>query len=961
MMNQANLRHLTVGQNWVNAEDIVTQRYGKTTDPVTLLGQLWRIRCLPNGYYAINSIMNPHMGLSAQMIDSVHRVVVRDIGDCTADVPSEAQWMIIPCDGNWILYNVAVGKVISTTCCNCDDDVPLNMVSYSDECCVECAHWRVWNNNSPPTETVLHNDLIGWVRDTSVTVALPIGATTQFHAACYAESCNCCSGWRSSNSAVASIDSTGKVTALAAGNTTISVTMGGNYVECPVTVVEGDIAIIKYSDHAQVNGTIQLQAVTVAGNETITWSSADTEKATVDANGLVTVKVVDAVEITASATGMDSQTVTLYGVIPDGVYVMQNVGNEKCISVLEKYLFQDTTIYARDAANVAEQKWHICYIGDGKHVIRSYANPWMTLGFNWEYPNNAYVTSIEPTSTIEAPANFWTITCIGNEYILKNGSTNKVLSLNDLVVKTENYESSNTKQQWSLISTNVLEELVLYDEGNSKYITNKASNETDMIIHLEPEVDHQLQAIHRASTVLPQSFTWKSDNQSVVTVKNGSIKTCKKFSGNGKKTVVTITSNNSPDLSKQITVGVRIPVRSVELSCCMKMIIGRKMKIAPMLSPFNATPYSIKWNSSPKGIVEIDDEGNVTALSGGEATITVTVNDGTNNVAKGSIFVETRERVKIEKEGSDHFIVKFVDELLENNENDEEEEPKIKVWKSVQYDFEGDDFPYEDIYSIAKCRNKHNQSIRFTEDQLAFLFLLDPFGVRTYIKSSFDFFDSNSDFNTQLEEYLYFEDRVYEKIFSRPPEQFILTETGKKHTRDLPAKRIERYSDAELIFGAHSIENDSIIYFLYDMAIDFSCEIMEKMCAQNLSTQVAIKVASTCAKALIRIALADSFLSGLKEVSSVVVSSFIDYMLGKKIDELEGIDIEQHYNLTRLAWVRELYGSYSSIWDLEEATARPTIYELTIYQRIKEQNNYKAIFNGKVVDDIIELMTSTNN
>ena len=107
--------------------------------------------------------------------------------------------------------------------------------------------------------------------------------------------------WKSSNTAVATVDSNGKVTGKADGTATITATTtdGSNISKtCTIKVIED-----KYDSSAKLtinkstyqfnslNSTLQLEAKLSTGKGTsITWSSSNTDVATVSSDGLVTAK-----------------------------------------------------------------------------------------------------------------------------------------------------------------------------------------------------------------------------------------------------------------------------------------------------------------------------------------------------------------------------------------------------------------------------------------------------------------------------------------------------------------------------------------------------------------------------------------------------------------------------------------------------------------------------------------------
>ena len=113
--------------------------------------------------------------------------------------------------------------------------------------------------------------------------------------------------WSSSDETVATVDNAGKVTAIAAGTTTITVTTedSGKTATCEVTVSSKAVTGVSLDKTmlSLVTGDSETLTATVApddaGNKNVTWSSSDETVATVDDAGNVT------------ATGKGTATITV--------------------------------------------------------------------------------------------------------------------------------------------------------------------------------------------------------------------------------------------------------------------------------------------------------------------------------------------------------------------------------------------------------------------------------------------------------------------------------------------------------------------------------------------------------------------------------------------------------------------------------------------------------------------------
>ena len=120
--------------------------------------------------------------------------------------------------------------------------------------------------------------------------------------------------WSSTNTAVATVDSEGNVTAKKAGTATITAkTKSGKKASCKVTVEE-PVAGIKLNKTTITmdNKRATILGVTItptnATNKTVTWSSSNTSIATVEKNGRVTAKKEGTATITVKSSNGKTAT-----------------------------------------------------------------------------------------------------------------------------------------------------------------------------------------------------------------------------------------------------------------------------------------------------------------------------------------------------------------------------------------------------------------------------------------------------------------------------------------------------------------------------------------------------------------------------------------------------------------------------------------------------------------------------
>jgi uncharacterized protein YjdB len=159
------------------------------------------------------------------------------------------------------------------------------------------------------------------------------------------------------------------------------------------------------------------------------------------------------------------------------------------------------------------------------------------------------------------------------------------------------------------------------------------SNETASIV-----VDKTLQL---TATIAPENattkaVTWSSSDDSVATVDANGLVTAHKV-GTATITVAT-TDGSNLTATCALTVTPQL-VESIELSQTQLVLnIGDEYTLEAVILPDNATDKSVVWTTSDSAIVSVND-GVITALAAGTATITVTAADDSNVCATCEVEV----------------------------------------------------------------------------------------------------------------------------------------------------------------------------------------------------------------------------------------------------------------------------------------------------------------------------------
>ena len=266
-----------------------------------------------------------------------------------------------------------------------------------------------WNGGDSYSETVVIHAVAQNVPVTGVTLdrtsaSIMAGNTLKLNATVSpSDATNKAVTWKSSNKTVATVSSTGVVTAKAAGSTTITVTTsdGGKTATCAVTVTSATVPVQSVSLNLQamnlsVGSTYTLVATVSpsdATNKAVTWSSSDTSVATVSSSGVVTAVGPGSANITVTTVDGGKTAVCPMIVTSNAYKVTVKVGAYDCFKMYSPSsasgtYYQDTTF---DVA--AGEKVDVDWIKD----------PVST-----EYPTYTVTTTYKKCGSEKAGSTTWT-------------------------------------------------------------------------------------------------------------------------------------------------------------------------------------------------------------------------------------------------------------------------------------------------------------------------------------------------------------------------------------------------------------------------------------------------------------------------------------------------------------------------------------------------------------------------
>jgi len=125
-----------------------------------------------------------------------------------------------------------------------------------------------------------------------------------------------------------------------------------------------------------------------------------------------------------------------------------------------------------------------------------------------------------------------------------------------------------------------------------------------------------------------QNVSWRSNNTAVATVENGTVTAVSE--GNATITVTTEDGGHTATCSVEVKSNETNPVHVTGVSLSqteLSLVKGGTTTLTATVSPSNATNQNVSWRSNNTAVATVEN-GTVTAVSEGNATITVTTEDG---------------------------------------------------------------------------------------------------------------------------------------------------------------------------------------------------------------------------------------------------------------------------------------------------------------------------------------------
>ncbi len=455
---------------------------------------------------------------------------------------------------------------------------------------------------------------------TPKTVTMRPGTTETLAASVYPSSAtNKNVTWSSNKPSVATVNaSTGVVTGIANGTATITATTAvGSFTDFSTVTVDNNLVIMVTSitptpaSVAMPAGAKQQISVNVlpvsANNRTVTWSSSNESVATVSSAGLITAVSNGSAIITISANDASGIKTTVAVSVSDiitiqaedltstgGTYLDGNHNNMNVVpGVGVNYV--NTGDWAEYTLSVAQA---------GSYSITYYIATPTTA--------NANIACLVDGTLISTDA--VPVTAGWEDYKPLKAASNATLSAGTHIFRIQ---ASGAAWQWNL------DKIELTRINTNDKVTGVALDKNALTLSIGNT--GQLVATVIPATATNKNVSWKSSNTSIATVDNNGLVTAV---GVG-SAIITVTTNEG-SFTDNCTVTVEAihltNINIVETLVALKL--NATQQLTTTFTPANATNQSVTWKSSNTTVATVSASGMVTAVGYGEATITVTSNDG---------------------------------------------------------------------------------------------------------------------------------------------------------------------------------------------------------------------------------------------------------------------------------------------------------------------------------------------
>lgn len=448
--------------------------------------------------------------------------------------------------------------------------------------------------------------------------------------------------WKSSNTAIATVTDAGVVKGIKAGTAKITATtMDGKFTAtCSVTVYTAVKSVklnktsltLKYGGSTTITPTITPSNATY---KTVTWTSSDTDVATVDKNGKVKAVGVGYALITATTT-QGSKTATCQVNVVKAVTGIKLNKSTISVEVGDTYTLK-STISPTDASNKTvswktSDKSVATVSSSGKVTAKKLGTATITVTTaDGSFTAKCTVKVVNKVTGVKLNASAKTL------YLNKTLTLKATVSPSNATDKTVKWTSSDTsvatvtsKGVVSAVKPGTAVITVKTTDGSftakctvtvKRAVTGIALNKTSATVKSDTTLT--LKATISPSNATDKTVKWKTSDKTIATVSSSGVVTPV---GKGTATI-TATSENGLSATCKVTVYMKTTGVTLDKSKT-DVYAGEKVTLKASVLPSNANTQTVSFSSSNKAVATVSSKGVVTGVSAGTAVITVKTSEG---------------------------------------------------------------------------------------------------------------------------------------------------------------------------------------------------------------------------------------------------------------------------------------------------------------------------------------------
>ncbi len=463
--------------------------------------------------------------------------------------------------------------------------------------------------------------------------------------------------WSSSNLEVLSVDQEGNLHALAKGEATITViTEDGGHTNSILIEVKQPVVSVKIKEtltSLNVDDEFTLTAIITpedANNQNVSWSSSNSDVLSINEDGLLKALKKGSATITVT-TDDGGHTDNISIEVKQPVMGIEVSYDLLTLNVEDTFQLYATVLPTN--ANNQDVDWssnHPEIVSVDEHGLLTAKTKGIAVISVVTVEGN-YKKEV----TVEVKLPIETFNLELEALTLNVGASEK------LILNITPEDASDRDVVWSSSDLNVVtvdEDGILnaVSKGEAT-ITVKTVNDSHsdsiLITVLQPaagvkinesltslEIDEVFQL---SAKVLPedasnQTLIWSSSHPNVIQVDDeGNLSAISK----GIATITVLIEGT--DFKDEITIEVIQPVSDIKINEELTNLnVGAEITLTVTITPENANNQNVTWSTSNSEVLSVDQEGNLHALAKGQATITVTTEDGGHT---NSILIEVKQPV----------------------------------------------------------------------------------------------------------------------------------------------------------------------------------------------------------------------------------------------------------------------------------------------------------------------------